>query len=609
MDMRKKISLGKRFHYWLERNMAKGTSSMVKLLLFVVLFMSVLVTVLMLVFRVEGEGKDVLALFWDNLRAAMDTTFPASDSGSPGYIILCTLLGLTGIVFTSMLIGIFSTSMQGKLLALQTKNPELLEEGHVVVLGFRPGEYALLEQLMAAADGESRTIAVVEKMERVEMEQAIRTNLKVPRNIRLVAIDANPEVAAELSCCAIDSAATVVIYTREAGRTVKTWLAVSTLLKNAERRPKLVTAVDAEDSDFPDDLLPRQEVSLLHSGSVVARTIAHAATQPGIFDAFLDMIDFDNFEFYFEALPELTGLPFWNAVLSTVNGISVGIYREGRVLLNPPPDTVLLKEDLLAVFEEKPGDIKAVDPGAVTRPEAEALPPLPLIPEVVIFGVNASVATVIRELPDNIRRIRLAGITPADYAEHLSGEERFLPELTPDYRAADSEEALAELVRDAAHVIVLSDRKKEEEAADTEAITTILRLRNLKKRLGLSYTITAEMRCENNRKLISESGVEEIVVASDLSSMLLAQVAEDPRRLGLFNELLDESGCEVYLKPAADFGIVGRRMTVRELRRHVYAFGYIPMGIRTKARAFLVLDDDIDLLPEPGDWLVLLGEE
>ena len=608
-DKMKKTSFGKRFRYWLERNMAKGTPSMIKLLLAVVLFMAALVTVLVLLFHEREEGTSVLALFWDNLRAAMSSGFPAAGSGSLLHIILYTLLGLTGMIFTGMLISIFSTAMRGKILALQTENPEILEEGHVVVLGFRTGEYALLGQLMTAAGGKKRTIVVADKMERVDMEQAIRTNLEVPRNIRLVAINANTESAAELECCAIGEASRVIIYTRDAGRTVKTYLAVNALLKSAARRPKIVTTVDTEDAAFPDDLLPEKEVSLLHSGNVVARTIAHAATQPGIFEAFLDMIDFAGFEFYLEDMPKLQGLPFWKAVLATVNGIVVGLYRDGRVRLNPAPDAEIKKGDLLIVFEENQGDAKVVSPEEETRPEPESLPPLPPIPEVVIFGINASIPTIIKELPDNIVRIRLAGLTSAQFSEYLPRQEIFIPEIVPDYRGTEAEDTLEDMVKEASHVIVLSDWAKGEEDADTGTIVQIMRLRNLKKKRNFSFTITAEMRCENNRKLISESGAEDLVVASDLSSMVLAQVAEDPRRLGLFNQLLDESGSEVYLKPLADFRITGVRMTVRELRKHIYAYGYIPVGIRTKEGTFQVLDDNVTFQPKNGDSLVLIGEE
>ncbi len=605
----KKISMGKRFRYWLERNMAKGTSSMIKLLLAVVLFMAALVTVLVLVFHQQEEGTSVIALFWDNLRAAMSSGFPAAGSGSLLHIVLYTLLGLTGMIFTGMLISVFSTSMRGKILALQTENPEILEKDHVVVLGFRTGEYALLHQLMLAARKEKRTLVVADTMGRVDMEQAIRTNIKVPKNIRLVVINADTASAAELECCAIPAASRVIIYTRDPGKTVKTYLAVSSLLKGAERRPKIVTTVDADDAEFPNDLLPDREVCLLHSGNVVARIIAHAAAQPGIYEALLDMIDFNGFEFYFEEMPELCGQTFRTAVLSTVNGIAVGLYREGKALLNPPPDTELLRGDLLIAFEEEQGDIRLVSPEEVPPPAKRSLPPLRPIPEVVIFGINASIPTIIRELPDNIVRIRLAGLTPAEFSEYLPRPEIFIPEIVPDYRIKDAEDTLTDMTKNASHLIVLSDGKKGDEDADTETIMQIMRLRNLKKKLGLRFTITAEMRCENNRKLISESGAEDLVVASDLSSMLLAQIAEDPRRLGLFRDLLDESDSEVYLKPLIDFRISGARMTVRELREHIYDYGYIPMGIRTREGIFQVLDDNLRIQPKVGDHLVLIGKE
>ncbi len=605
----KKISFGKRFRYWLERNMAKGTSSMIQLLLAVVLFMAAMVTLLVVIFHQQEEGTSVIALFWDNLRAAMSSGFPASGSGSLLHIILYTLLGLTGMIFTGMLISIFSTSMRGKLLALQTENPEILEQGHVVVLGFREGEYALLNQLVAAAGKEKATIVVADKMERVDMEHAIRTNIEVPKNIRLVVVNASTESAAELECCAVPAASRVIIYTRDAGKTIKTYLAVSALLKGAEHRPKIVTTVDGDAAEFPNDLLPEGEVSLLHAGNFVARIIAHAAAQPGIFDAFLDMIDFAGFEFYFEELPELAGQPFWKAVLSTANGIAVGLYREGRVMLNPKPDTEIRKGDLLVVFEEEQGDVKVVSPEEAILPQKSSLPQPKPVPEVVVFGVNASIPTIIREMPDNIARLRLAGLSSAEFSEYLPRPDIFLPEILPDYRSTEEEDSLADMTKGASHVIVLSDRKKGDEDADTDTIVRIMRLRNLKKKLGLHFTITAEMRCENNRKLISAGGAEELVVASDLSSMLLAQVSEDPRRLGLFNDLLDESGSELYLKPLADFRIIGARMTVRELRKHVYAFGYIPVGIRTREGSFQVLDDNIVFQPKNGDCLVLIGEE
>ncbi|MBP5224705.1 MAG: hypothetical protein J6Z38_03900, partial [Lachnospiraceae bacterium] len=187
-------------------------------------------------------------------------------------------------------------------------------------------------------------------------------------------------------------------------------------------------------------------------------------------------------------------------------------------------------------------------------------------------------------------------------------DEVFSSEILPDYRNVESEAVLTEIVRNAAHLIILSDRRKKPEEADTETMVRIMRLRSIQQKQHLRFTITAEMRCENNRKLIAEDRTEDFIVASDLSSMLLAQVTEDTKRLSLFNDLLDEHGSEVYLLPASEFELLGETLTARELRKRVYAYGYILIGIRTAQNAFKVLDDNAKLVFGTEDKLILIGE-
>ncbi|MBO4818676.1 MAG: hypothetical protein J5528_00935, partial [Firmicutes bacterium] len=464
--MKKKVSFKKRLRYWIDDRMSKGTASMVKLLLLTVLSIVVLVTVLVLAFNLQGSGRSPIAVFWDNLRSAMSSNFPASDSGSLLYIVLYTLLGLTGMVFTGMLVGIFSSTMRGKIVALQKENPEVIESGHVVILGFQVGEYALLSEMISAAGSLKRTIVVVENMDREEMEQAIRKNVKLPKNIRVTVIKGDPTTPNSLVCCAIPDCSTLVINTREKGRTVKTLLAVEILLMGTEKRPKIVASVDANITIFPKTTLKEKGISMLHSGDVVARIIAHAATQTGIYEAFMDIIDFENYEFYFEPASNVIGKSFGALVLSARKGIVTGLYRKDEVVLNPAPDSEVLEGDLLLVFEENYGDLHFEDPDSVVMPEKEQLKAPDPIPEVVIFGLNPSVVTVLRELPDNIERIKLIGLTPSDKASFIPEDEEFPSEIVADYHNTEYEALLTTLVRNTSHIILLSDRRKKEEDAD-----------------------------------------------------------------------------------------------------------------------------------------------
>ncbi|MCR5448184.1 MAG: hypothetical protein K6F23_02205 [Solobacterium sp.] len=606
----RKVTLRQKIRYWLDYRMASGTASMVKLLLTLVLTAVVFVTALVLLFNLQAEGKSVIAIFWDNLRSAMSSSFPSSDSGSLLYIVLYTLLGLTGMVFTGMLIGIFSSTIRGRIIALQEENPEIIEENHTVILGFRSGEYALLKEMIKSTWKDRRTIVIVEDMERQDMEQAIRKNVAVPNNIRLITIKGDTTSPNDLRCCAIPDCSTLVVNTRNRGRTIKTLLAAEILMMGSSRRPRIVASVDSNTRVFSREMMKESGITMLYSGDIVARIIARSTTQTGIFEALLDMIDFDNYEFYFERRPETAGLPFGSVVLSGRKGIVTGLFRNERALINPAPDTIIKENDILITFEEDPGDLILEDLQESRIPSEFIEIPSKPIEEVVIFGINSSILTIMQELPDNIQRIKLIGVSQQDKAAFIPENEKFVSELTADFRSTEYDRNLLDMVRDASHVCILSDHRKKEEDSDTETMLRIIRLRNIKKKYKWSFTITAEMRCENNRDLINMEDSEDFIVATDLSSMMLSQISADVRRAPVFNELLSEEGSEAYMKPASEMALAGVEMTYKELLKYVYARGGILMGIRTKDNPFKIIAGSV--LPikiAENDRLIMIGKE
>ena len=604
----KKNSLRKRFRYWLDRRMAKGTSSMVKLLVFAVLGAVLVVSALVMAFGLHKDGKSFIAVLWDNMRSAMSSSFPSSESGTLLYIVLYTFLGLVGMVFTGMLIGIFSSTIRGKLLALQKENSPVLEKNHRVILGFRYGEYVLLEQMIAAAGKEKRTIVIAENLERTDMELAVRENVKVPRNIRLLFRNVDITNPRSLECCSLEECDTIVLQAKDKGVTIKSLLAIRDLLKDVEEYPDIIVSVDSDTEILPDESLAKMNVHMLYSRDVVARIIARAATQPGVFDAFMDMISFSGHEFYFESLSKAEGLTYGQVVLSAEYGIVAGLYRDGKTMLNPDPSLVIEADDLFIVFEEEEEEIRLKNPQKVTVPEQGEPPALPMISEVVVIGANKGLTTILRELPDNIRRIRLAGTAREKAAAYLPAPEELPSEIVYDANSVDNEYNLLDVVKEAPHLIVLSDRNQKPDEADTETLLRLMRLRDIKSRYSLPFTITVEMQRETNRRLVEDEKGEDFVVATDLSSMILAQITEDVRRIGLFTDLLDEEGAEVYLKSIGNLGLVPCKISSPELRDICYAMGYVLIGVRTAEQQIVILDEPRDLDLTADDRLILIGE-
>ncbi|HVY86394.1 MAG TPA: hypothetical protein VG943_14775, partial [Caulobacterales bacterium] len=130
------------------------------------------------------------------------------------------------------------------------------------------------------------------------------------------------------------------------------------------------------------------------------------------------------------------------------------------------------------------------------------------------------------------------------------------------------------------HVVVLSySDSKPVQAADTQTLVTLLHLRHVAEKSGKRGTIVSEMADIRNRPLAQVTRADDFVVSNRLVSLMLAQASESPFISAIFADLLDESGSEIYMRPAAHFVALDRPVdfyTVIEAarRRGETAFGY-----------------------------------
>ena len=230
--------------------------------------------------------------------------------------------------------------------------------------------------------------------------------------------------------------------------------------------------------------------------------------------------------------------------------------------------------------------------------------------DVVILGRNESLSVILRELPENVGRVVRAGKLGTE--EERAALERIAAErgMVVVYCDGDmdTEDGLLEIARQGEHIVILNDHDADEEEADLEAIFLLLHLRDLRERFGLQYNITTEMRRENNQNLVSSAYGTDFIVASSMSALLLAQLAESPELLDVFREMLSNEGNELFLKNAGELGCSGS-LTVRELRRRALRNGYVLLGY-IGGDGESVFDPPLDAVValQPGDSLIVFGE-
>jgi hypothetical protein len=119
----------------------------------------------------------------------------------------------------------------------------------------------------------------------------------------------------------------------------------------------------------------------------------------------------------------------------------------------------------------------------------------------------------------------------------------------------------------------------DEQRADSRTLVTLLHLRDIEARRGESFTIVSEMLDVRNRALAQVTRADDFIVSGKLVSLTMSQLAENPALRPVFDDLFDEQGSEIYLKPAADYVRLGEPIdfyTIVESarRRGEVAFGY-----------------------------------
>lgn len=132
-------------------------------------------------------------------------------------------------------------------------------------------------------------------------------------------------------------------------------------------------------------------------------------------------------------------------------------------------------------------------------------------------------------------------------------------------------------------MIVLCYKERLSEAqADARVLLTLLHLRSAIDSAGAATNIVAELLDERDVNLTPSRHTDEFIVSERLTALLMAQVSENRDLEPVFEDLLDEEGCEIYLKPAQLYAPAGQvsfaDVTAAAASRGEIALGYQASG-------------------------------
>ena len=565
-----------RFSYWFDNLMAGGTTALIRLLVAaIVVLLLVLGLVIVLLWPEEGFGGGV----WLTLVRLMDSAAFGEDleRGVPFalFTIFITIIGLT---ITSTLTGIICNVIDEKVQNLRRGRSAVVETGHVIILGTAGGLYTIISELIEANSNHPREAVVImdDKYTKDEMEDKIHERFPDTRTTQIVCRSGSITDITDLRVCSFDTCMSVIINAESDATTLKSILVVTRLLKESGNDKAYITAVirDEQNKEAA-ELAGEGYVEVLSYQDVISRIIAHSGRYAGLSHVYTDLFDMDGSEFYIESHPDATGKTIGQLnrffPISTVCGF---VHADGSIEINPDPELKALSDDQLVIFAEDDGVSKMDETIAPVMEdvilEEYRKEPLEKV-DMLIIGCNSKLTRILREEDHYVAAGSKVTIALSD--EQFARKEEFtgldvenieIEVVDCDFYDRDQLEAL---VKPGLSILVLAEDNDEDdddtiERKDSQILMILLQLRYLSEKKGYKLNITTEMLRVENQELAQFATVNDFVVSSNITSLIVTQICQSRELKRIFEELLRENGSEIYVRPAGNYVKLGVKTNI-----------------------------------------------
>ncbi|HEU4744104.1 MAG TPA: NAD-binding protein, partial [Anaerolineales bacterium] len=603
-----KPTFRQRFQYQFDNLMSRGTPAMIGMLFVFSLIIVILAGAVISATGFVQEGFDGPRLsfgeaMWESLMRTLDSGTMGGDTGT-GFRIIMLFVTLGGIFVVSALIGVLNNGIESQMERLRKGRSHVLESNHTVVLGWSAQIFTILNELMAANENQaSARIVILADKDKVDMEDEIRERVEVKGKTRIICRNGSPIDPNDLEITSPHSAKSIIVLPPENNDpdtdVIKTVLAIT---NNPNRRAEpyhIVTQIrNAKNMDVLKLVGEKDNVQAVQTGDLIARIVAQTSRQSGLSVVYTELMNFGGDEIYFKSEPALAGKTFGQALLAYEDSCLMGLRKaDGRILLSPPMETQIEPGDQIFALSADDDTIRisnqtgeAVSPinEAVIRSNRSALEPQP--EKCLILGWNRSGTTIVHELDNYVARgsqvTVVADIYNIEKQIKAQGGKLKNQTLVVEEGETTDRDLLDRLgVQDYDHVIVLAYSTVEPQEADAKTLVTLLHLRDMAQKDETPFSIVSEMLDLRNRELAEATQVDDFIVSEHLISLMMAQLSENAELFGVFADIFDPEGAEIYLKPVSDYVTPGTAVNFYTVVEAARRRGETTLGYRITSEA------------------------
>ncbi len=620
-------TFGRKLRYRFDNTLARGPIVLIGWLLFAAALLSL---PFWLYLQLDPDGIDatgtkpgpdnLFSSFWAVLGKG---GFPSNGWEGRSFSILITIASL---VTGGAMFAFITATTSKKLTDLKRGKGPVVESGHVMILGWGPQVYSILQQLDVANQNSPGTAVILSSTPQETMVDEIRNRVGKLKHTKIITRSvepSNPKILADMS---VARAKSVIVLGNKG--TPGSITGVLSALSNLAVDSTTTVIADVNDTAAANALMQSTQgrVVTVESQELIAQVTAHACRQPGLAAIYLDLLDFEGNEMYYEPAAEAAGHMFGEALLAYPNASLIGIRRpDGAIWLYPPMNTVINADDYVIAIAQDDDQII----WNKTRPELDsfgaqtALFAAPRTPpsQTLVIGWNSMAKKVLREIGDYATP-GSAALVMAQAARVTSDELKDLSTqnmqvITRAYDGSFQELAAALPGSNFDQVIIFGYRGKTQPAdADAQTLLSLLAVNTLKQWGAFGYgraRIIAEILDSNNVELARVVAVEDLVVSDRLASLMMTQLSQSPHLSPIFQQLFGPGGVYLSAKPI-NYYVPSGEISYAQLVAAGRARGEVIIGYRDNeagtgltAGIHLNPSKDSTFIAKPTDQAIVIG--
>lgn len=597
-----KITFTQRFRYRFDNLMSRGPIAMISLLAFFSLLVIFVAGAVLWFFRIAPEGGEPMGFVegvWQSLLRALDSGTMGGDLGWT-FRAITFLITLGGIFIVSTLIGVLGSGIESKLEELKKGKSFVMEKDHTLILGWSSKIFTIISELVIANENQKKPrIVILADMDKVEMEDEIRNKMGNLKNTKVICRKGSPNDLIDLGIANPYTSKSIIILAPEDGNadplTIKTILAIT---NNPKRRPEpyhIVAEIKDKKNVEIAKMVGKQEVEIVLTDDIIGKMMVQTSRQSGLSIVITELLDFEGVEIYMTDASALTGRTYGESVFLYENSSVIGIQSaDGTVKINPPMDQVIQSGDqLIAITEDDDTLVPFV--GQPPLPNESAIVNLnsgKIEPErILLLGWNKRAIVIIREMDNYVGQgsyMKVVSSFDTDM-DHILDIAKTLKNIRLEFQHADTTtheviDSLDITSYDSIQLLCYKDEMDMQDA-DAQTLISLLHIRRVMDETGKDIKIVSEMLDLKNRDLAEVTKADDFIVSDKLISLLMSQISENKALMGVFDDLFNASGSEIYLKPISDYIRLGESIDFYTVLESAKRKGQTAIGYRVAALA------------------------